>query len=403
MESPAVSEKAALDKFLADNPELEALAARLSTFNVFRALRIEHEEIRHSNTLAWLLDPQESHGLDDIVLRRILSNILLEAGAEGAESQGISAAQVELMDLTDVEVRREWQNIDVLVVIRQPDGKGIVLLVENKIHSGEGEGQLSRYRERVSKEFSEFTLLPVFLTLTGEDAGEDEDCAFIPYSHRQVRAVLERIIGQRRQQLPGAVALFLDQYMETLRRLTMEDNDVIDLCKRIYRTHRAAIDLIVECGRASRFKEVVIAALEKEGGFDVLSSDSSSVWFLPSTWARVIPENGTAWGHLRRPVSVACWLWKHSDKIKLTFEVSRMDAPKLRLACVTALRNAGFHLTKAAFREDATYSRFFNATHKVGDFDDEEEVREAVGSLVAKAKEQFPKAAAALADVFGSK
>lgn len=28
MESPAVSEKAALDKFLADNPELEALTAR---------------------------------------------------------------------------------------------------------------------------------------------------------------------------------------------------------------------------------------------------------------------------------------------------------------------------------------------------------------------------------------
>jgi hypothetical protein len=200
---------------------------------------------------------------------------------------------VELMDLTDVEVRREWQNIDVLVVIRQSDNKGIVLLIENKIHSGEGEGQLNRYRERVSKEFPEFTIVPVFLTLKGEDADEDEVGAFIPYSHSRVRDVLERIIKQRRPQLPEAVAVFLDQYMETLRRLTMEDNDVTDLCKSIYRKHREAIDLIVECGRASKFEEVVNAALEKEGGFDVLSSNSTAVWFLPIVWARVIPENGT--------------------------------------------------------------------------------------------------------------
>ena len=403
MESPAVSEKAALDKFLADNPEMEALSARLSTFNVFRALKIEHEEIRHSNALAWLLDPQESHGLDDIVLRRILSNILLEAGAEWSESLGISAAQVELMDLTDVEVRREWQNIDVLVVIRQPHEKGVVLLVENKIHSGAGKGQLNRYRERVFKEFSGFTLGPVFLTLAGEDTEEDEAGTFIPYSHRQVLSVLEKVVGQRRQQLPSEVAVFLDQYMETLRGLTMQDKDLIDLCKKIYRTHRKAIDLIVEYGMASRFEEVANALLQKEGDFEVLSSGSTTVWFLPNTWSKMLPENGTVWKHLRRPVSVACWLERRPDGIKLTFEVSRMDDPKQRLACVTALREAGFRLYEAAFREDATYSRFFNATHKVGDFDDEEEVRQAVGSLVAKATEQFPKAAAALADVFGNK
>ena len=74
-------EKAALeklDKFLADNDELEQLSAELATFNVFRVLKIEDAEIRHSDTLGWLLDPAESHGLGDIFLRRILSNILLE-------------------------------------------------------------------------------------------------------------------------------------------------------------------------------------------------------------------------------------------------------------------------------------------------------------------------------------
>ena len=67
-----------LDNFLVNNVELEELSARLSTFNIFNVLRIENKEIRHSNALAWLIDPQESHGLGQIFLRRFLSTILLD-------------------------------------------------------------------------------------------------------------------------------------------------------------------------------------------------------------------------------------------------------------------------------------------------------------------------------------
>lgn len=118
----------AIDRFLADNPELEALSARLSEFNVFRALKIEQVEIRHSNVLAWLLDPEESHGLWETALRRILSNILL---LSDKTILGLSAGNVELMDFTDIEVLREWRNIDILVVDRS---NKIVLFFENKIH-----------------------------------------------------------------------------------------------------------------------------------------------------------------------------------------------------------------------------------------------------------------------------
>jgi hypothetical protein len=128
-------EKTALDNFLADNDELEQLSAQLATFNVFRVLKVEDAEIRHSNTLAWLLDPEESHGLGDVFLRRILSNILLKSDT----SIGLSAAEVELMDFTDIEVRREWKHIDVLVIDRQNKR---VLFIENKLGGGEGPGQL---------------------------------------------------------------------------------------------------------------------------------------------------------------------------------------------------------------------------------------------------------------------
>jgi hypothetical protein len=156
--------QAVLDTFLADNPELEQLSAQLATFNIFRALKIERAEIRHSNTLGWLLDPSESHGLDDVFLRRILSNILLESGAD---TENLTAAQVELMDFRDVEVRREWRHIDVLVIDR---GNELVVLIENKIGAGEGRGQLARYQKIVRQEFPSFKILPVFLTLDGQSS-----------------------------------------------------------------------------------------------------------------------------------------------------------------------------------------------------------------------------------------
>ena len=153
-----IDEKAAmenLDRFLADNAELEELSARLSEFNVFRALKIEQVEIRHSNVLAWLLDPDESHGFSEIVLKRLLSNILL---LSEKTIHGISAAQVELMSFPDIEVSREWRNIDIVVIDRT---NKLVLFFENKIYSSESEGQLVKYLELVKKEFPDFTIIPV--------------------------------------------------------------------------------------------------------------------------------------------------------------------------------------------------------------------------------------------------
>ena len=59
-----------LDRLLVDNAELEELSARLGVFNIFGTLRIEKPEIRHSNVLAWLLDPRGSHGIGHLKRKR---------------------------------------------------------------------------------------------------------------------------------------------------------------------------------------------------------------------------------------------------------------------------------------------------------------------------------------------
>lgn len=387
--------KAALDRFLADNPELERLSARLATFNVFRALKAERQEIRHSNTLGWLLDPEESHGLGDIFLRRIMSNMLL--GAEAC----VSAAQIELMDFDDVEVRREWRNIDLLVIDR---GNRLVLLVENKIGSGESPGQLERYRKTVSHEFPDFRLLPVFLTLDGQGTQDEDTDDFILYSHGQLCGVLDGILSQRRAQMPEAVVTFLEQYLETLRRLTMQDDELVQLCRSIYRRHREAIDLIAEYGMSSVFNEVATEALEKTDDCEVLYSSPKQLWFLPKSWAKVVPENSDVWKHLSRPVSLYCRVYQGSQA-RIIFEVSKMkdDDADLRLECVKALHKNGYKLTKLAFTRDAKLSRFFRVAAKVSDWTDRENLTEAVGKIMGRAREHFPKVEAILKKVFHDK
>ncbi len=63
--------KNSLDNLLKDE-RLDGINEEVSGFNPFRVLKLEHYEIRHSNFLVWLLNPQESHGIDDVFLKKIL-------------------------------------------------------------------------------------------------------------------------------------------------------------------------------------------------------------------------------------------------------------------------------------------------------------------------------------------
>jgi hypothetical protein len=383
--------KAVIDKFLADNPELEDLSAMLSTFNVFRALKIEQVEIRHSNVLAWLLDPEETHGLSDIVIRRLLSNILLFSDKI---IPGITALNIELFDFADIEVRREWKNIDILVIDHT---NKFVCLIENKINSGESEGQLSKYKHIIEDEFTGYIIIPVFLTLSNQEPSVSD---FIGYSYTQILAVLSKIIKQRQNQLSEPIRFFLNQYIETIRRLTMQDEELTELCKTIYRKHREAIDLIVQYGMVSPGEQAANEVLKNDGDYEILYSGSSSVWFLPKSWSGIIPENGIAWTSLKRPVSLCCWFEFYKDSIHIHFEISKMDNSSLRLKCVKYLKEAGFSLSSKAFDENATYSRFYGKNVKINDMTDYNQVYEGVEKLLKKAKEEFEKVEPILRKIF---
>ena len=108
--------------------------------NIFQILKVTNAEIRHSNFLSWLLDPSSNHNLGDIVLKGFIKEIINHSDMFDDKFT------IENIDFVDVEVRREWENIDLLVKI-----DSYVFCIENKIFSDEHSDQLTRYKNKVER------------------------------------------------------------------------------------------------------------------------------------------------------------------------------------------------------------------------------------------------------------
>ena len=55
--------------------ELHNIIKNSDESNIFKILKLQNYEIRHSNYLAWLLDPKKSHGLNNTFLKKIFETI----------------------------------------------------------------------------------------------------------------------------------------------------------------------------------------------------------------------------------------------------------------------------------------------------------------------------------------
>jgi len=144
---------------------LDKLRGRPNFFSVApRLLRVEGV---HSDILAWLLDPKGWHKLGDGFSQGFVAAALAGCGLNPE------------LPLRVTEVHREFSTgkgpIDILIRVRYGDS-GIVIGVENKIDSPEGDKQLERYEQGLRKRFPEDLLVLAFLTPKGEKPRSQPTC-----------------------------------------------------------------------------------------------------------------------------------------------------------------------------------------------------------------------------------
>ena len=244
-----VSAKQELDKFLLSIDCLDALNCGSDIPNVFDVLRISRNEIRHSNILAWLLDSSGNHGLEDSFIREFVKSII-----KSNPQKEYPVHDWLLADYTKNRVIREWHHrrdeekkktdsLDILVLIKD-DGlskthKGLLLAIENKIGANEGENQTKRYYEDLERSYPNFEKICLFLTPNGLSP-IDNRWATLPYS--EIKTLLEKLL--KKKDISAKSKFIIEDYIEVIKRETMTDQDLVELCTKIYNENKVALDII---------------------------------------------------------------------------------------------------------------------------------------------------------------
>ena len=279
-----------LERFVLDNADLRRLEELAGPFNIFEALGVVAQETRHSNFLAWLLDPNQNHGLGELFLKRILMLTSSRAKADGIDR--LSPIDVDVWDLSGTEVRREWQHIDICLV---NEARQFICVIENKVYSSEHSDQLKRYREIVEVAYPDWNHHFVFLTATDDEPSDNEH--YVRITYEDVCQTIEHVTKLRARALTNDVQIALSHYLTLVRRHIMPDLEVQDLCRRIYSKHRQALDLIFEHrpDMQSELHEALVAMVATEPQF--IPDHSSKQWirFLPENWDIPKLQRGEGW------------------------------------------------------------------------------------------------------------
>ncbi len=248
-----------LTDLIFDSKELDKLGGMISEFNLFEAMGMIRQEIRHSHFLGALFNPRESHGLGSRFFESIFSQLLY--GLHHQSASEISLLDIDLNDYDDLLVFREQERIDLLLVSEKNKQ---VFVIENKIDASEHGNQLERYEENIQRRYPNHRKVFVFLTLDGREASRD---GWLSLSYNQVITCLSSLLTDYGHQIPISARIGIEHYITLFRRYFMEDTEIAELCHRIYKKHQKALDLIFEhspqkYGRKEGCQQWVASVLE---------------------------------------------------------------------------------------------------------------------------------------------
>ena len=282
----------ALQEFVVGNNDLAALEVLGRRFNMFEALGAVRDERKHSNFLAFLMNPRASHGLDDRFLKRFLqSALLLEP-----DIAPVSPIEIDLSDLSQAEVDIEHDRIDIFVC---DEKNGLCVILENKVDSSEHSDQLSKYYALISGRYAHAKVVGIYLTVDGEPPEKEEDqLHYIPFPHSKIRDILGELLATQGARVQEDVRFAINQYRDVLGRHFMADEEITGLCQKIYRQHKQAIDLIISNLPDTRtiIRNRLIELVKAEGERLLLDDCSSTyVRFMPKALDVEYFRGGSGW------------------------------------------------------------------------------------------------------------
>ncbi|MDE0083811.1 MAG: PD-(D/E)XK nuclease family protein [Gammaproteobacteria bacterium] len=270
----------ALEELLLDDSGLPNIALHLGGFNIFEAIGHTRSEARHSDFLAFLIDPNETHDLRTEFLKRLVVDIVEPIQPE---LRPLSLSDILLADFNSCQVLREYHRIDILCI---DEPHRFLLAIENKIESREHSDQLNRYSSFLKTEYPEYRRILAYLTPEND---KPSDNSWAPVSYSNILSIVEKLTRTHRDRLSNAVIIALDHYAHMLRRHIVTDEELVNVARTVYRKHKAALDFIFEQIPDDRLEisEFAKNIASKDSRIKVVPSSKSYIRFFPKDWEKI--------------------------------------------------------------------------------------------------------------------
>ncbi len=215
---------------IARNNGFLRLHRELNKFNIFHATGMKNQEIKHTQFLGYLLDPNESHGLKDEFLIRFIqslptpermkdSNInILDFNLSYARITKEKTFSKKQSNQKSSSPEKNENRLDLLIEIPSLESPEQIytIAIENKIRAKSGENQLENYKSSINqsyeKEVQKTSPILLYLSINEEELS-DNSWTPILYSETIIPAI-NSLIDDLHETLSDYMIFILKDYIQ---------------------------------------------------------------------------------------------------------------------------------------------------------------------------------------------
>ncbi len=210
--------------------------------NLMDILDVSKKELQHSNFLAWFFNPNETHNLGDYALKEFIKIYYKENEFQDLGNDArLSVFDFVFLDFDDLEIRREYKNIDLLFLSRKNE---FCITIENKIYAKEGKEQLQKYRKIIDGEYPNYKRIYIFLSLQDQEITESEQKFYVQLNYEHIIKLLEQIISSQRLKIAVKTKFVFEQYLQTLKSMLNKNEEIEKVAQQLYKKYKSAFDLV---------------------------------------------------------------------------------------------------------------------------------------------------------------
>ena len=222
-------------KNLIESPEFQQYheAQQDPPFNLFDVLRNADYEIRHSNVLAWLLDPDQNHGIRDKFLREFVRHLNEQADKKEIPNIRMPSS----LGVDDVSVERETLHVDIIILFRRAQ---LLLAVENKTveRASDHYGQVREYETKLREEYENHDIHSILLTASPE--GDTRERKVLHVSWIDIHRIVKSLRDNNDFGGNGDARSFIRQYLDVIGRIVQPGTSG-DYLKKLLEEHKPVL------------------------------------------------------------------------------------------------------------------------------------------------------------------